>query len=401
LPNSATIAPRTSPSSTRPPWQPGITINGAYSNPGKDKSIFLRNGANSFTVILLDGQPLLDPSSLGGAVDLRLLSLDGVERVEILRGARSLLYGSDAVAGVINLVSKKGDQASPKPSLHLRAAAQNYGTFDAGIALAGSGKIVDYNLGYDFFNTTGISEAKPMPGTNDLFQKDGARRQTIRGGLTFRVNEYLSLSPSIRLAAFDGDYDAGSFQDADNTYRNDLMLGNFVLDYNRKKFTIGARFNASRTQRDFDSSFGESSFIGDNNQNEIFATFHPQETTFVTVGAQHRRERISSSTPDLEDPTATTYSPYLQLGMRVAKDLLFEAGYRYNNHSNFGGQSNFSLALGVQTTKAWSSRLSIASAFQSPTLDQLAGPFGPNPDLQHLPAPSAPTPIYNPRWPLP
>ena len=89
--------------------QAGIVVNGAYSNPGKDRSIFLRNGANQYTLILIDGQPLVDPSSLGGAVDLRLLSLDGLQRIEILRGARSLLYGSDAVAGVINLITAGGE----------------------------------------------------------------------------------------------------------------------------------------------------------------------------------------------------------------------------------------------------------------------------------------------------
>lgn len=365
--------------------QPGITINGAYSNPGKDKSIFLRNGPNSFTVILLDGQPLLDPSSLGGAVDLRLLSLDGIERIEILRGARSLLYGSDAVAGVINLVSKGGaaDPASPQePSLYLRAAAQNYGTFEGGLGASGGNEDLDFQLNFDYFSTEGISEAVAPEGSTNDFMPDGANRHSATASLNFRPVAGLNIRPSVRFASFDGDYDGGSFQDAGNTYENGLFAPALAINYQKNKTDLGGRYSFTRSERVFNSAFGTSTFDGTNQQADVFGTFTPNQDAFITAGVQLRDETLDNGDAMTDNPEATTISPYLQLGMRVAKDLLFEAGYRYNNHSNFGGQSNFSLALDVQTTKAWSSRLSIASAFQSPTLDQLAGPFGPNPDLE-------------------
>ncbi len=84
----------------------GIMVNGAYSNPGKDKSLYIRGAGSEFSLILIDGQPLLDPSGVGGAIDLRLLSANQFERIEILKGSQSTLYGSDAVSGVINLVTR-------------------------------------------------------------------------------------------------------------------------------------------------------------------------------------------------------------------------------------------------------------------------------------------------------
>ncbi len=67
--------------------QTGITVNGAVSNPGKDKSLYLRGATDKYTLILLDGIPLNEPAGVGGSFDLRLLSLDNIERIEILKGS--------------------------------------------------------------------------------------------------------------------------------------------------------------------------------------------------------------------------------------------------------------------------------------------------------------------------
>ena len=78
--------------------QNGVLINGSFSNPGKDKAVYLRGASTQYTLILIDGFPVSDPSSEGGAFDLRLIPLSNVERVEIVKGSMSTLYGSDAIA---------------------------------------------------------------------------------------------------------------------------------------------------------------------------------------------------------------------------------------------------------------------------------------------------------------
>lgn len=363
--------------------QAGIVINGAYSNPGKDRNIYLRNGANQYTLILIDGQPVIDPSSLGGPVDLRLLSLQGVERIEILRGARSMLYGSDAVAGVINIITAGsaspdpayGGGPSPRPRGHLRAAAQRYDTYEGSAAVSGRTKKLDYRLGYDYFTSAGISEAEEPENSPVVFDKDGVKRQNFTGSLTYRPTEELTIRPALRRATFDGDYDAGAFQDADNTYASELWLPSLSVNYDKGNFALAGRYNYVATDREFDSNFGESKFEGRAQQGDIFARFRLSEAVDITVGNQLRRETLDTL-------KTTTESPYLLLNFQLAKRWLFEAGYRLNLHSEFGGQRNWSLAAGTSITPAWSVRLSAASAFQSPTLDQLAGPFGANAELQ-------------------
>lgn len=363
--------------------QAGIVINGAYSNPGKDRSIFLRNGGNQFTLILVDGQPLVDPSSLGGAVDLRLLSLRGIERIEILRGARSLLYGSDAVAGVINLITAGKDTAFDPFTLHLRAAAQRYDTYEGSVAASGRTEKLDYRLGYDHYTTGGLSEAAEPEFGQVSYDRDGAERRTYTASLTYRPTEELTIRPALRRATFDGDYDAGPFTDADNRYTNELWLPSVAIDYAKGKTAIGVRYNYAATDRVFnDQIFGEARFSGRAQQGDLYATYRAHKRVHLTAGTQVRGEKLLSHYPGNPDVDATNVAPYVQANWQTAERLLLEAGYRYNHHSNFGGQSNYSLAVGAKATELLRLRASVASAFQSPTPDQLGGPFGANPDLQ-------------------
>jgi vitamin B12 transporter len=92
--------------------QAGITISGALNNSGSNQTVYLRGSSAGRSLILIDGIPVYDPSVNNNYFDLNLISLNNVESIEVCRGAQSTLYGSDAVAGVINIITLKTRQSS-------------------------------------------------------------------------------------------------------------------------------------------------------------------------------------------------------------------------------------------------------------------------------------------------
>ena len=89
--------------------QVGITINGALNNAGAVQTVYMRGASAGRTLILMDGIPLNDPSTITTDYDLNLFSINDVERIEVCKGAQSTLYGSDAIAGVVNIITVKKD----------------------------------------------------------------------------------------------------------------------------------------------------------------------------------------------------------------------------------------------------------------------------------------------------
>ena len=128
----------------------GVYINGFNSNIGKDKSVYVRGANPAFTLITIDGIPVYDASGIGGNFDLRNMAIDNVERIEILKGSQSTLYGSDAIAGVINIITKKG--GTKALGVNGLASYGSNNTFRGNMGVNGTKDKIDYSVNYS--NTT-------------------------------------------------------------------------------------------------------------------------------------------------------------------------------------------------------------------------------------------------------
>jgi vitamin B12 transporter len=117
---------------------------------GTVTSLFVRGGESNYNKVLLDGIPLNEP---GGTFNFSNLTTDNLERIEIVRGAQSALFGSDAMASVVQLFTKRPGRSDERPHAMFSLEGGTYGTVRAGAAVSGASKQFDYSLGVSRFNT--------------------------------------------------------------------------------------------------------------------------------------------------------------------------------------------------------------------------------------------------------
>ncbi|MFN3840615.1 MAG: TonB-dependent receptor plug domain-containing protein [Cyclobacteriaceae bacterium] len=361
--------------------QVGLVINGANSNPAKDKSVFLRGAAGKYTLVLVDGVPVNDPSGIDGAFDLRLLSIDQIERIEILKGSQSTLYGTDAIAGVINIITKK---KSTKPVSGTGTVSYgSYNTFKGNAGVSGSTEKFDYNLGYTRFQTDGISEAKDPTGSTN-FDKDGAEQNAMQLNLGYRPAEQFSVRPFLRYNDFKGEYDLGAFtDDPDAHYEATTLQYGVNTGYQFKQGTITLMYAYNKTERTFQDMFGGPyNYDGRFNHGEVYGKFNLSNQLQLLGGAAYQHFTMLATNTTVENPETSIISPYLSFFVTNLNGFSAEVGGRLNSHSVYGDNFTYSINPSFLINNRAKVFINYSTGFKVPTLSQLYGPFGANEDLK-------------------
>jgi vitamin B12 transporter len=359
--------------------QAGLVINGANSNPGKDKSVFLRGASSKYTLILLDGIPVTDPSGVGGAFDLRLLSIDQIERIEILKGSQSTLYGSDAIAGVINIITKK--PGSKNISAAGTVSYGSYNTFKGNAVVNGSTQKVDYNIGYTYFKTDGISEAADKTG-NSNFDKDGYKENSFNASVGIKATDKLKISPFFRLADYKGNYDDDAFTDGAGKYNSKFLNTGFISQYKLSQGAITLQYGHAKTDRIFDGTYGKSDFKGRLDNAELFYNTAVGNYVQLLSGINFQQIKMLDTTASKKDPSVTLTSPYISLYLHNLHGWNVELGGRYNNHSKYGSNFTYSFNPSYLIDKTTKLFFNYSTGFKAPTLYDLYGKYGSNENLK-------------------
>ena len=359
--------------------QAGLVINGAYSNPGKDKSVYLRGAKSEYTVFLIDGIPVSDPSGAGGAFDPRMFSLGQLEKIEILRGSQSTLYGSDAIAGVINLITKKEGDKPIGGSASI--AYGSYGMLKGNVGLQGSTGSVGYRVGYGHMGATGISEAKDINQTGN-FDKDGFGQNTFNASVDFKKINDLSVSPFLRYTDYDGELDGGAFTDDNSTYASTLVNPGLKAQYQLEKGAINFLYGYNKTNRKFDGPFGPTLYKGRFGNADLFLNYDIGKKLQLLSGINYQGLKMIDASLPIREPVAQMVSPYVSVFLHHIGGMALEVGGRYNHHSKYGGNSTFSVNPSYTLNHAAKFFLNYSTGFKAPTLQQLYGAFGANEGLK-------------------
>jgi vitamin B12 transporter len=359
--------------------QTGMIVNGANSNPGKDKSIFLRGASNDYTLILVDGVPVNDPGGSGGAFDIRMFPIDIIERIEIVKGSQSTLYGSDAIAGVINIITKKGG----KKAIGFNGGASygSYNSFNGNAGINGSTKGIDYNVQYSYGTSDGISEAQDTSGKAN-FDKDGFGRHMVQSNLSFKVGKHVKISPYYRYSYFKGDYDADAFLDAPNVYTAILNNPGAVATFALPHGVITANYGYTYAKRSYVSTWGPATFRGKFHSADVYLTQTLNSNIKMVAGVNYQSYGLADTTLEKKNPETSIVSPYVSFFLQSTDGLYLEAGGRYNHHSEFGSQFTYSLSASYLLQNRIKFFANVSTGFKAPTVTDLFGSFGANPDLK-------------------
>lgn len=357
----------------------GILVNGAYSNPGKDKSLYIRGAGSEFTLILIDGQPLLDASGVGGAIDLRLLNPAQLERIEILKGSHSTLYGSDAVSGVINLVTRGTSEQTFAG--HVSGAWGSLDSYQAGGGVRGRVGRWDYRVDTELRGTEGISEAiDEDPATE--FDRDGFAQRSLHVNMGYKASDALAIRGFFRDQSFEGDFDDGAFSDAANTYTSRLLQGGLTATYKKEKTEMRLTLTHMDTDRRFATTWGQSDFKGYLQQVDLWWNYTPGKWVQLLGGINGQYLKMVDPLAQEVDPDANIWSAYVSALLKRRGPFSAEAGYRINRHSSFGLNHNVSMAANYHFNDNWRLFGSFTTGFKAPNLSQLYGQYGANPELE-------------------
>jgi vitamin B12 transporter len=364
---------------------PGVTL-ARNGGPGETASLFIRGADSDQTLVLVDGVKVNDPSDPGSGYDFSNLMTGDVSRIEILRGPQSTLYGSEAIGGVVNVITA---EATKPFAGNVQLEGGGYGTAYARAAIGGKEDRFDWRLGAYYDSTDGVSAFdKTFGGVgSDPFHTAGASgrfQYDITPTLQFDERAYFTWSRN----EFDG-YDTPS-----GYFGNDNEFGRTtqVADYTGLNLSLfeGRLLNRlafeysgiDRRNEDPDQPGTKFTFldVGETNTAEYEGTFAIAPGAQAVFGAQSEHSTIDTNSP-LYPPAitagSTINSGYGQLTGEVLPGLTLTAGGRYDDHSTFGGHAT------GQASAAWSLndgntilRASFGQGFKAPSLYQLYSPYG-------------------------
>lgn len=358
---------------------PGLSVvrtGGAGSQTG----VFLRGTSTAQTLVLVDGQRIAAASS--GTSSLEFLAPEQIERIEVVRGARSALYGSDAIGGVIQIFTRQGDDQGLKP--YARLAAGSDSTYQRSLGLAGGDERTRFNLSAALDETAGIDATRDGLGANS--DDDAYRNRSLSLNLSHSFNDDLQVGFSALDQRGQVEYDDVFTGLLPTTDFQVSSLSGFIDGRLNDRWSSRLEMGHSKDQRDTgddsplastDSFFTYTTYRDSASWvNTLTLTDHQQ----ILAGADWYEDRLHSSADFAED-SRWNRAAFVQ--HRYSGDTFStELGLRHDDNQQFGSENTWNAALTLPLNRANDLILSYSEGFRAPTFNDLYDQSYGNPDLQ-------------------
>jgi len=355
---------------------PGLEISQS-GGPGTVASAFLRGADSNHTLVLLDGIPV--NSTTSGGFDLSLLRSDDVERIEVLRGPQSTLYGSEAIGGVISIVTRRGS-----PGLHAdldgRAGSRNGRGLTASVDGGNAGGGFDYSVSATGQRTDGAAGAAPAHPYSD--SGEAARLGVALPGAG-RLD--LTLRHSAAATNLDGFLFGVGPVAAPNFFQHrQLSLGSLQLVQPLTRawnLRVNAGAGDEKTRgEDPDDPFNNYDFRSRHVELGVQSDLKLGRDDTLIAGLS--TERRSGENVGAYRESLTLSSLYVQDDWSLHDRLFLTAGVRDDHSSRFGDKATYRLTGSLLWPGAWRLHGSYGTGFRGPSFDELFYPFAGNPSLR-------------------
>ena len=383
---------------------PGVQISDT-GGMGATRRVFIRGAESKNTLLLIDGIVANDPSDTNRGADLANISLDNIERIEVIRGPMSVLYGSNATAGVINVITKSGARGLRG---YVAGEAGTFNTQKGSMGLRGGNETVTFALGASHLESDGYSLANAdnnsIPHAGNTSEDDGWRNTSVNGNVRVNLTQTANIRASVyyteasmdlddwNMSGYAGDrfdYDPslwaytpapdGLKKQHDESERlfGKLELMNVLFD-GRLESVLGYKY--ANQERDSYNADGAPSYdySGRTDEWSWQGKLELDAHNELSAGIGYLDEEIESSTTSSED--AGTLSCWLQHQFfKGGFDIV--SGVRYDEHEEFGGKVTWRVAPAYSIAASGTTlRAVYATGFRTPSLYELYSEYG-NVDL--------------------
>ncbi len=331
---------------------PGIQMQ-RNGGPASTTSVYLRGAETRFTAVFVDGIRM-DSQSTGGA-SWNAIPLSQVERIEVLRGPAAAIYGSDALGGVVQIFTRKGE---PGLSRSAELGVGTHGTSKLDLGLAGSEGVWDYALGLDRELSKGYN-VKPA-GNPD---KDGYQNTALSARLGLQVTPDHKLDATFLRNRVDGQYDSSNTLD-DHSYLDTQAIGlNWSArwsDLYKTKVSVSRGSDHYATAPSvYETDTDVTSYLWQNIWTVGGQTF--------TAALERREDELRNGSTTPVNTSRSQNALALGYGLRIGAHTL-QLNVRGDDDSEFGNHTTGSAAYGYALTPNWSATVSAGTAFRAPTL---------------------------------
>ncbi|MCK5818053.1 MAG: TonB-dependent receptor [Psychromonas sp.] len=357
---------------------PGVSVVNS-GGLGHQTSVFIRGASSQNTVVVIDGIRMDNKSNAAGGFDFANLLTDGIERIEIIRGAQSALWGSDAIGGVINITSKKGSKGF-HPNTSLEYGARHYGK--QFVNVNGGANQALYSVSFANMSTDGINSKKDPLSDPD---PDGYRNQLINTKVTYQFNDILSLDGVARDTEAKSQFDSDSYvpgKDNNAFVTNKQLTTKLNAHINLFDNHWLNRLSTSYSKNESKTTDPQNTLLYPYTQNQGITTQGEFQSDYLlqTNNFHHRITLVeeiehinykpwNGGSPDLK--TMNSVAIIGEYGVQWRQKIFINGSIRHDQNSEFDNTNTYKFTFFAWLTKQIRLHNTYSTGVKNPTFSQL------------------------------